>query len=120
MSADEEKNETMDLQPEKMKVNELKTLMNDRGLDTKGVKAVLVSRLRQALAEEDDGGGGDDEDGIKIDNVESLQKPAEDERITDTGQNTNTDRIDESGSSKKVLEESESDHFRNKVIEIIG
>ena len=110
MSADEEKNETMDLQPEKMKVNELKTLLNERGLDTKGVKAVLVSRLRQALAEEDDGGGGDDEDGIKIDNVESLQKPAEDERITDTGQNTSIDRIDESDSSKKVIEESESDH----------
>ena len=110
MSADEEKNETVDLQPEKMKVNELKTLLNDRGLDTKGVKAVLVSRLRQALAEEDDGGGGDDEDGIKIDNVESLQKQAEDERITDTGQNTNTDRIDESDSSKKLIEESESDH----------
>ena len=51
MSADEEKSETMDLQPEKMKVNELKTLLNERGLDTKGVKAVLVSRLRQALAD---------------------------------------------------------------------
>ena len=65
MSAEEERNETMYLQPEKMKVNELKTLLNERGLDTKGVKAVLVSRLRQALAEEDDGGGGDDEDGFR-------------------------------------------------------
>ena len=83
--SDEEKEETSGLQPEKMKVNELKSLLNERGLDTKGVKAVLVSRLRQALIEEEGGDGGDE---MKIDIVESVQEeePTKDERIIDTGQ----------------------------------
>ena len=113
--SDEEKEERSGLQPEKMKVNELKTLLNERGLDTKGVKAVLVSRLKQALVEEE---GRDDEDigeEIKIDIVESLQEqePTKDERIIDTGQEPLViESIDNEGSGK-VIEDSnggDSDH----------
>ena len=117
--SDEEKEEA--LQPEKMKVNELKTLLNERGLDTKGVKAVLVSRLREALTEEQ--GGVDEEEigeEIKIDTVESLQeeKPTKDERIIDTGQTINSPLqiekgfdCNEEGSSRSVIEATlESDH----------
>ena len=41
-----------EIQPDRLKVNELKTLLNERGLDTKGVKGVLVQRLKEALEEE--------------------------------------------------------------------
>ena len=110
--SDEEKEETSGLQPEKMKVNELKTLLNERGLDTKGVKAVLVSRLRQALIEEEGDGGGDEETGdeIKIDIVESLQEeePTKDDRIIDTGQPTDPPlQLEGIESSVKVIEDND-------------
>ena len=119
--SDEEKEETSGLQPEKMKVNELKTLLNERGLDTKGVKAVLVSRLRQALIEEEGDGGGDEETGdeIKIDIVESLQEeePTKDERIIDTGQATDPPlQLEGIESSVKVIED--SDH-RSELMALI-
>lgn len=39
-----------DLQPKKLKVAELRTELQSRGLDTKGTKAVLVRRLEKFLA----------------------------------------------------------------------
>ena len=49
------KSQTMD--PAKLKVVELRAELSKRGLDTKGNKAALVERLRQALDEE--GGNGE-------------------------------------------------------------
>lgn len=40
------------MDPAKMKVVELRAELSSRGLDTKGVKAVLVDRLREALQQE--------------------------------------------------------------------
>lgn len=41
-----------DVEPEKLKVVELRKELTARGLDTKGNKAVLVKRLKQALNKE--------------------------------------------------------------------
>jgi len=64
-----------DIQPKKLKVAELRTELESRGLDSKGLKPDLIARLEKALAEEqellgtaddsvvaDDGAGGDDDD----------------------------------------------------------
>lgn len=40
------------MDPAKLKVVELRSQLSQRGLDTKGNKAVLVERLRKALEEE--------------------------------------------------------------------
>ena len=45
-----------DIDPEKMKVVELRSALAEHGLDTKGNKPVLVARLRSFL--EVQGGGG--------------------------------------------------------------
>jgi len=39
-------------EPEKMKVAELRAALQEKGLDTKGTKPVLVARLQEALAAE--------------------------------------------------------------------
>lgn len=44
-----------DIDPDKLKVTELRDELKARGLDTKGVKAVLVERLKQALSDEHGG-----------------------------------------------------------------
>ena len=51
-------NKMSDIDPEKLKVTELRDELKARGLDTKGVKAVLVQRLKEALESEGGGGGG--------------------------------------------------------------
>ncbi len=43
-----------ELTPSKMKVAELRSELQLRGLDTKGVKALLVQRLEESLLEDDD------------------------------------------------------------------
>ena len=43
-----------EITPSKLKVAELRSELQLRGLDTKGVKAILVQRLEEALLEDDD------------------------------------------------------------------
>ena len=45
-----------DVDPDKLKVSELRDELNRRSLDAKGVKAVLLQRLRNAVAGETETG----------------------------------------------------------------
>lgn len=45
-----------EIDPAKLKVVELRQELSARGLDTKGVKAVLVARLQEALENESGNG----------------------------------------------------------------
>ena len=46
-----------DIDPNKLKVAELREELKWRGLDTKGTKPILVKRLKKALNEEKGGSG---------------------------------------------------------------
>ncbi|GAB6024342.1 heteroproteinous nuclear ribonucleoprotein U-like 2 [Chamberlinius hualienensis] len=69
------------IEPNKLKVVELRAELNARGLDSKGVKAILVERLEKALKEEDDptqkDKGSDENSQDKPSDVESSVKVEE-------------------------------------------
>ena len=46
-----------DIDPDKLKVAELRDELKARGLDTKGNKAALVARLKESLSESEGGAG---------------------------------------------------------------
>ncbi|XP_043238720.1 heterogeneous nuclear ribonucleoprotein U-like protein 1 isoform X1 [Amphibalanus amphitrite] len=69
----------MSVDPTKMKVAELKAELEERGLDTKGLKAVLVKRLQEAL----------DNEALADDGAEEADNAAEaegDDKLEDTAE----------------------------------
>uniref|UniRef100_A0A6M2DSX5 Putative heteroproteinous nuclear ribonucleoprotein u-like protein 1 n=1 Tax=Xenopsylla cheopis TaxID=163159 RepID=A0A6M2DSX5_XENCH len=58
------------MDPAKLKVVELRAELSSRGLDTKGVKAVLVERLKKAL--ENSGGEGSTQDEPEVTETETI------------------------------------------------
>ncbi|KAL5008098.1 hypothetical protein ScPMuIL_013679 [Solemya velum] len=70
-----------DTDPNKLKVTELREELKTRGLDTKGTKAVLVKRLKQALNQEKGVTDADDSIGDLDTTVDTSQEehPADDE-----------------------------------------
>merc|ERR1719209_1988565 len=57
------------IQPEKLKVIELRNELKDRGLDTRGVKTELVERLKAAL----EGESGEKETELEVDEEAFLE-----------------------------------------------
>lgn len=74
-----------DLNPEKMKVAELREELEKRGLDTKGTKPFLVERLREALVNEGSIAAGSadmdmDSNGSAEEPEQAAESPAEQEQ----------------------------------------
>ncbi|XP_040583991.1 cell division cycle and apoptosis regulator protein 1 isoform X2 [Lepeophtheirus salmonis] len=71
----EEPSSWKDLDPKTMKVNDLRSELNARGLSTKGLKSQLVGRLTKELKQEQE---KDDNDSTeKVSHSEILEKPEE-------------------------------------------
>lgn len=97
--------------PEKMKVTDLRSALQERGLDTKGTKPVLVARLQEALDKEkpveesaelteaEAGAGGDAEP------MEEGDKPKVEEVKPEAEVKPETKKEDVKGVKRKVEEE---------------
>jgi hypothetical protein len=71
------------IDPDNMKVDELKAELRRRELDTRGRKADLQERLREALAEAgEDGGGEDEEEEEEVEEEEEDEEEGGDDYVT--------------------------------------
>lgn len=83
--------------PDKMKVADLRTALQDRGLDTKGTKPVLVARLQEALDSEK----GEEKMETETVEVKEETKPAVAEMKVEKKEEVKKDEPMEEGDSKK-------------------
>ncbi|CAL1539438.1 unnamed protein product [Lymnaea stagnalis] len=90
-----------DIDPEKLKVAELRDELKARGLDTKGNKAALVARLKEAL--EDSTGGKTDNEGETQGDQEGDESQMEEAA---EGQEEETSKVDE---DVQLLDETTTD-----------
>ena len=68
-------------EPEKMKVAELRAALQEKGLDTKGTKPVLVARLQEALdAENKEPSPGPEPEAEKAEEVTAMDESAAEEK----------------------------------------
>lgn len=94
-----------DIDPNKLKVVELREELKSRGLDTKGTKPVLVKRLKKALNEEKGGSVADEStDSIADDSQESStlddsisqESPTKNEQTENTSQQSPEESVETS------------------------
>ena len=69
-----------------MKVNELRSALETRGLNTKGLKSQLAARLQEALDQDED----DDEDNEKTINIDVSASDRPIPRVTRNRLNSST------------------------------
>ncbi|PVD25432.1 hypothetical protein C0Q70_13088 [Pomacea canaliculata] len=96
-----------DIDPDKLKVTELRDELKARGLDTKGVKAVLVERLKQALSDEH-GGGGEE----RPEREEATEESQEDDAAAEEEEESQEATAGDGGDTGAQDEEEEEEEYQ--------
>ena len=101
--------------PDKMKVADLRTALQERGLDTKGTKPVLVARLQEALDKEK--GDAKPEETMETETVEETKPVVTEIKVEKKVEAEKAEPMEEDTKEEKKAEEKKEEPPKKKFID---